>query len=234
MIAAPQQAAAGDWNGYKKHDFSVAGRGAILVVPKTPAPGNPWIWRTEFFGVAAQADIALLGKGVHVGYIAVGGLFGAPVALDAMDSYYDHVCKEFGLNAKPVLEGFSRGGLYAFNWAARNPTLVTAIYADAPVCDFKSWPGGGGRSRFMGRDWGAVLKAYEMNDGEARAYKFNPVDNLKPLAEAKIPILCVIGDNHDWIVPIEENALLVEARYKKRVATSPSSRNREPGIVHTA
>jgi hypothetical protein len=54
-----------------------------------------------------------------------------------------------------------------------------------------------------------------MNDGEARAYKFNPVDNLKPLAEAKIPILCVIGDNHDWIVPIEENALLVEARYKK-------------------
>jgi len=217
LIAAPAADAAekSEWKGYAKLDFSVDGRSALLVAPKTPAPGKPWIWRTEFFGIAPQADIALLGKGFHVGYISVGGLFGAPVALDAMDKYYAFVRKKFGLNAKTVLEGFSRGGLYAFNWAVRHPNLVACMYLDAPVCDFKSWPGGSGRSRFSGREWQAVLRAYGMTDKEARAYKLNPVDNLEPLAKAKIPILCVIGDMHDWIVPIEQNALLVEKRYKK-------------------
>ncbi|NBW87156.1 MAG: hypothetical protein EBR23_10115, partial [Planctomycetia bacterium] len=59
-----------------------------------------------------------------------------------------------------------------------------------------------------------MLQAYGMSDEQARAYTQNPVDNLEPLATAKIPILCVIGDRHDHIVPIEENALKVEERYK--------------------
>ena len=212
--AAPDEVKKADFNGYEMLQFKVDGRSALLVVPKEPAAGKPWIWRTEFFGVDPQADIALLGKGLHVAYVDVGGLFGAPVALDAMDKYYAHVVKTYGLSAKPALEGFSRGGLYAFNWAARHPDQVSCLYVDAPVCDFKSWPGGKGRSRFAGREWRALLQAYKMTDEEARAYKLNPVDNLEPLAKAKIPILAVIGDTHDWIVPIEENALVVETRYK--------------------
>ncbi|MDA0766220.1 MAG: prolyl oligopeptidase family serine peptidase [Verrucomicrobia bacterium] len=218
LIAAPAghaEAERTEWNGYPMLKFNVGGRSALLVGPKSPAPGKPWIWRTEFFGIDPQADIALLGKGLYVAYIDVGGLFGAPSALDAMDEYYAHVRKEYGLAEKVVLEGFSRGGLYAFNWAARHPKNVACIYADAPVCDFKSWPGGQGRARHSGRDWRQLLGAYGMNDEQALAYKLNPVDNLAPLAEAKIPILCVIGDMHDWIVPIEENALLVETRYKE-------------------
>lgn len=202
------------WNGYEQLNFNVAGRGALLVVPRTPAPGKPWIWRTEFFGIDPQADIALLGKGFHVAYIGIGGLYGAPVAMNAMDRFYDHLVSKYGLNPKTVLEGFSRGGLYAFNWAAAQPDKVACIYVDAPVCDFKSWPGGGGRSRFYGREWRELLGAYRMTDEQARAYKYNPVDNLEPLAKAKIPILSVIGDVHDWIVPVEENTLLVEKRYK--------------------
>jgi len=212
--AAPDAVKKTQWNGYEMLQFSVDGRSALLVVPKEPAAGKPWIWRTEFFGIDPQADIALLGKGLHVAYIDIGGLFGAPVALDAMDKYYAHVLKTYELNPKPALEGFSRGGLYAFNWAARHPDQVSCLYVDAPVCDFKSWPGGKGRSRFSGREWRGVLAAYKMTDEQARAYKLNPVDNLEPLAKAKIPILSVIGDMHDWIVPIEENTLLVETRYK--------------------
>lgn len=204
-----------DWNGYEIRKFQVGGRNALLVVPKTAAAGNPWIWRTEFFGIDPQADIALLGKGLHVVYIDVGGLFGAPVALDAMDKFYDHVTKTYGLHSKTVLEGFSRGGLYALNWAIRHPDRVACIYLDAPVCDFKSWPGGGGRVRMSGRDWRDCLKAYNMNEEQARAYKGNPIDNLAPLAHAKIPIFCVCGDMHDWVVPIEENTLLLEKRYKE-------------------
>lgn len=216
-------ATAGQWNGYEQLDFNVGGRGALLVVPKTPAPGKHWIWRTEFFGIDPQADIALLGEGVYVAYIGVGGLHGAPVALDAMDQFYDHVTKTYGLNPKTVLEGFSRGGLYALNWAIRHPQRVAGIYLDAPVCDFKSWPGGGigsqGRLvKMYGREWGEVLAAYKMTDEQARAYKGNPIDkneNLAPLVKAKVPILCVCGDMHDWVVPIEGNTLALEKRYKE-------------------
>jgi len=212
--AAPAAVKKADWHGYEMLQFAIGGRSALLVTPKAPAPGKPWIWRTEFFGVDPQADVALLVKGLYVAYLDVGGLFGAPVALDAMDQYYAHVREAYGLSPKPALEGFSRGGLYAFNWAARHPDRVACLYVDAPVCDFKSWPGGGGRSRFSGRDWRQLLQAYKLTDAEARAYKLNPVDNLAPLAKARIPILSVIGDVNDWIVPIEENTLLVEKRYK--------------------
>jgi hypothetical protein len=35
----------------------------------------------------------------------------------------------------------SRGGLIIYNCAVANPEKVAAIYGDAPVMDFKSWPG---------------------------------------------------------------------------------------------
>ena len=212
---APEEIKKSDWNGFEMLQFKVDGRSALLVQPRTAAADKPWIWRTEFFGVDPQADITLLSNGFHVAYIDVGGLFGAPVALDAMDKYYEHVRKTHGLNAKTVLEGFSRGGLYAFNWAIRHPDQVACIYVDAPVCDFKSWPGGKGRSKFSGREWRNVLNAYGMTDEQARAYKLNPIDNLAPLAKARIPILSVIGDMNDGVVPIEENTLIVETRYKE-------------------
>lgn len=215
ITVPPGVANGGEWNGYQQIDFNVGGRGALLVVPKNPAPGKPWIWRTEFFGIDPQADIALLGEGVHVAYIGVGGLFGAPVALDAMDKFYDYVIKTYGLNSKVVMEGFSRGGLYALNWGIRHPDRVACMYLDAPVCDFKMWPGGYGRTIRSGRDWQDCLKAYGMTEAQAVAYKGNPIDNLAPLAKAKIPIFVVCGDLHDWVVPIESNSLLLESRYKE-------------------
>jgi len=201
------------WNGYTKLDFAVEGRAALLVLPKTPAPGKPWIWRTEFFGHEPQGDIALLGKGYHVAYVNVQNLYGAPVALDAMDRFYAHVRQAYGLSAKPVLEGFSRGGLFAFNWAARHPDQVACLYVDAPVCDFKSWPGGKGKGKGSAGDWQRLLKVHGLTEEQALAYKLNPVDNLTPLAKAMIPILSVCGDA-DQVVPMAENTSLVEQRYK--------------------
>jgi len=207
-------AAAAQWNGYEQLQFEVNGRQCLLVLPKTPAPGKPWIWRTEFFGHEPQADIALLGHGFHVAYINVQNLYGAPVALDQMDSFYEHLTTKFGLSRKTVLEGFSRGGLFAFNWAARHPDRVAAIYVDAPVCDFKSWPGGKGKGKGSPADWKRLLSVYGLTEEEAMKYPLNPVDNLAPLAKAKIPILSVCGDS-DKVVPIEENTRLVEKRYKE-------------------
>ncbi len=202
-----------DWNGYEKLDFQIDGRAALLVRPKSPAPGKPWIWRTEFFGHEPQADIALLGKGFHVAYIDVQNLYGAPVAVAAMDRFHSFLTNSCGLSHKPVLEGMSRGGLFAFNWAAHRPADVAGLYVDAPVCDFKSWPGGQGRGPGSPGDWQNLLKVYGVTEAQALAYDKNPVDNLTPLAKAGVPILAVIGDA-DEAAPVRENIDLVEKRYQ--------------------
>jgi pimeloyl-ACP methyl ester carboxylesterase len=137
--------------------LQVDGRNCLLVVPKIPAAGKPWVWRTEFFGHEPQGDIALLGKGFHIAYMDVQNMYGAPVALDHMDKFYAHLREEYGLASKTVLEGFSRGGLFAFNWAARNPDKVAALYADVPLCDFKSWPGGKGKASKEDRELGGPI-----------------------------------------------------------------------------
>ncbi len=213
------------WHGFRKLNFSVDGRDCLLVCPSLPAAGKPWIWRTEFFGHEPQGDLALLSNGWHVAYMDVQNMYGAPVALDHMDRFYEHLTGQFQLAARPVLEGFSRGGLFAFNWAARHPDRVACLYVDAPVCDFKSWPAGWGRGRGSTNDWARCKNVYGLDDKSARGYKLNPVDNLAPLALAKIPILSVCGDA-DEVVPMPENTLLVKERYEKlggeiKVITKP-------------
>jgi pimeloyl-ACP methyl ester carboxylesterase len=202
-----------EWSGFERLDFKVDGRSALLVRPKQVAKGAPWIWRTEFFGHEPQADIALLQHGYHIAYIDVQDMYGAPVAMRYMDAFYDHLQAAHGLSPKVALEGFSRGGLFAFNWAALHPERVASLYVDAPVCDFKSWPGDKGAGPGSPGDWQKCLKAYGLAEADALAYKLNPVDHLEPLAKAGIPILAVIGDA-DEVVPVAENIDLVEARYK--------------------
>lgn len=208
----PSSSRAETWQGCEKINFEVDGRDAFLIVPKQAATGYPWIWRTEFFGHEPQADIALLDKGFHVAYVDMQNLYGAPPAMSVMDSMYTLVTTEQKLNDKVVLEGFSRGGLYSLNWAARNPDRVACIYNDAPVCDFKSWPGGKGRGKGSIADWERCKQVYDLNEEQALSYTLNPVDNLAPLAMAKIPLLHVCGAA-DEVVPIEENSLLIKQRY---------------------
>src|ERR1700724_1020322 len=76
------------WQGYERRDFKVDGRDCLLVLPRSPASGMPWIWRTEFFGHQPQADLALLARGFHVAYVNVQDMYGAPVALDHMDRFH--------------------------------------------------------------------------------------------------------------------------------------------------
>ncbi len=201
------------WSGFDRHDFLVADRKGLIVVPRTAAAGNPWIWRTEFFGHEPQADIALLERGFHVAYLDVQNLYGAPAAIAAMDRFYDAVRATYSLADRVVLEGFSRGGLFAFNWATHRPGSVRAIYADAPVLDYKSWPLGKGRGKGSPGDWARLLQSYGLTEAEAMASQLSPVDRLKPLADAQIPLLHVCGAADD-VVPFEENTGLLAKRYR--------------------
>ncbi len=202
-----------EWNGGKRRDFFVNGRFGTLVVPSEPREGRPWIWRTEFFDAYPSVDAALLRDGYHVAYLNVQNLYGAPSAIEAMKEFYDFLVSKEKLSPRPILEGFSRGGLFALNWATKYPEQTGALYLDAPVCDFKSWPGGKGKGEGSPADWEQCKKVYGLSEQAALQFPGNPVDNLKPIAEAKIPIIAVAGDA-DTVVPMSENIRVVEERYR--------------------
>lgn len=134
-----------NWKSYRRHDFYLNGREAILVEPKSAAAGNPWIWRTEFFDAFSYADMAMLEKGYCIAYYRISNLYGCPEAVVMMHDFHNYLIKSYGLSNQAVLFGFSRGGLYAFNYAATYSNMVSAIYLDAPVLDLRSWPGGEGK-----------------------------------------------------------------------------------------
>lgn len=156
----------------------------------------------------------LLAKGFHHVHISVGNTFGSPGALKHFEAFYQ-VLQQGGLARKGTLIGLSRGGLYAYNFAARDPSRVLCIYGDAPVGDFKSWPGGKGKGPGSAADWAALIQHYGFKDeAEALAFTGNPIDSLPPLAAAKIALLHVIGDA-DLVVPPEENALRIHERFTR-------------------
>jgi pimeloyl-ACP methyl ester carboxylesterase len=222
------------WNNFARHDFKVEGMNAIVVVPDKAIPDRPWVWRGEFFGAFADADAALVKAGWHLAYLQVPDLFGSPAAIEKWETFHHALVTQHGLHPKAGLIGLSRGGLYCMNWAAAHPDKTLAVYLDNAVCDFKSWPGGKpkslGTGKGSGGDWNKLLKAHGFkSDEEAIAYKKNPVDNLEPIAKAKIPLLLVYGDM-DTVVPAAENSDLVYDRYRK--LGGPVERVVKPGQDH--
>ena len=142
----------------------------------------------------------------------VGNTFGCPAAMARFDVFYKQMTGIYGFHRRPVLEGLSRGALYVYNWAAKNTEHTGLIYADNPVCDFKSWPGGKGGAPGSAADWAALLNCYGFNsEEEALAWPFNPVDNMGPIVEAGIPMLHSYGDA-DEAVPWEENTKVLAER----------------------
>lgn len=207
------------WNGFQTYHFPLpeTNFGCTIAVPKQEIPGRPWIWRTRFFGAFPSVDLALLDAGYHVAEITVDDNDGSPEALARFDKFYAYLTGALGFNRKVVVEGFSRGGLGAFRWSCRNTDKVACIYADAPVCDMKSWPGG----KFSGpgdpRSWTLYNTAYGFkNEVEALAFDEQPLDFkvIRPLAAAKIPVFAVVGDA-DEVVPLSENMAIFEARFKE-------------------
>ena len=204
-----------DFQGFECRQIQVDGCDVNIVLPREAAQGRPWIWRAEFFGAFPQLDVALLQRGFFLVYIKVGNTFGCPSALKHCDVLYTELTTKHGFSRKPVLEGLSRGGLYIYNWAATHTDCVGCLVGDAPVCDFKSWPGGKGKGKGSAGDWQKLIKDYEFkSEAEALAYGKNPIDNLEPLAKARIPIIHVYGDADD-IVPWDENTKLIAERYNK-------------------
>jgi lysophospholipase L1-like esterase/dienelactone hydrolase len=200
--------------GYECIDFSFKGRSCKIVKPKLTAKGHPWVWRARFWGHEPQTDIALLQNGFHIVYCDVAELLGNPEAIAAWDNYYS-LLRKAGLGKKAVMEGMSRGGIYVFNWAAANPDKVAGVYVDNPLLNISAWASAMFKAS---NEKNPMLKAFVADYGlkdeeDIRAFKKNPVDQVKQIAKGRYPILIVCADADEDVSP-RENTLLFEQRIK--------------------
>lgn len=219
------------WERFTRHHFTVDGKPCWVAVPPNPRPGNPWIWCMEFPTAFDDRTgvVPLVENGFHYAHMSVGNTFGSPAAQKHFDRFYAHMTAK-GLSPRVSLIGVSRGGLYAYRFAFRNPERIVCVYGDAPVCDFKSWPGGKGKGKGSAGDWQSLFTHYGFKDeSEALSYPENPVDVLAPLAAANIPLIHVVGDTDD-VVPVEENTAVIERRYTALGGTITVFH--KPGVGH--
>ncbi len=211
----PLPAMTRNFHGFEMKDSLLDSVRYRIVMPRHTAKGKPWLWRARFFGHEPQTDIALLERGYHIVYYDVAGLFGALVAVQRWDRFYAWL-QPAGLAPKAALEGMSRGGLIIYNWALANPDKVCCIYADAPVLDIRSWPGGKGHGQGSTADWQQCMKVYGFtSEEEAIRSRVSPLDHAADIATLGFPVLHIVGDA-DRVVPVDENTAPFEKIIKEQ------------------
>lgn len=202
------------YQDYAQHELTVAGRKGWVICPAKEKEGRPYIWRTEFLGAFDYADREMLRRGWHLAYYQVSDMYGAPEAVGLMRGFQERIEQAFGLGKRPILFGFSRGGLYAVNYAAAYPDSVGGLYLDAPVLDIFSWPGGFGTGSGAEKEWEKCKGYYHITDKDRGFFHQNPLDKAGVLREHQLPILVVAGDS-DEIVPFEENGKKLAEAYTR-------------------
>jgi pimeloyl-ACP methyl ester carboxylesterase len=115
----------------KDEKFAVANpapgkRRCVVVAPKKAAPGNPWSWQGCYWDHEPQTEVELLRRGYHIAFIS-------PEVGREWDAFYAWLTEKHGLAKRPSFVGMSKGGANAYEWATKNPTKVSCIYADNPA-----------------------------------------------------------------------------------------------------
>lgn len=197
---------------FKMHEFDFKGHAAKIVYPDKPHEQRYWIWRARFWGHEPQLDRALLESGFHLAFVDVADLYGSPQAVELWNRFYSYIIEIYDLNPRVVLEGMSRGGLIIYNWAVQNTDKVFCLYADAPVCDIKSLPGGLFSGPGSPQDWQKCLAAYGVDEESVLKVEM-PIQSCVTIARAGIPVIHVCGQA-DELVPVVENTEPLAKNFK--------------------
>lgn len=195
-------------------EFEFKGHSCTVIVPDSPAEGRPSLWRTEFLYAFNQADEALLARGFHIIFCSFSDEYGSDGAVALFKEFFEFVKKEYSLSDKSALFGFSRGALYAVNYAIKYPGDVSCLYLDAPVIDLRSWPAGLGKGCGSPAEWEDCRSRVLGISSPDEDIPINPAGEIDELMETGVPVLIVAGDSDRW-VPYEENGALLEEAYKK-------------------
>ena len=193
--------------------FKLDGHDAFVISPKALGTKSsdtqtPWVWYAPTLKrLPGKEELWMikqfLASGIAIAGIDVGESYGSPTGNAGYDKLYEYLTEQRDFSASPVLLARSRGGLMLYSWAAENSSRVAGIAGIYPVCNLESYPG-----------LANAASAYKMSAEELKTNleKYNPIDRLETLAEAKVRVFHIHGDS-DKIVPIEANSAIVAQRY---------------------
>jgi hypothetical protein len=211
---------AGKYNGGELIGLRVRDRMAFLIKPTGKVdPQKRWLWDFPFwlaindgFGEVGHRYYVekALAAGFHIAGVDVGASCASPAAAEVCQEFYEQLVAKHGLNRRARVLGHSHGGLIAYGWAFRHPTCLDRIAGLCAATDFRSYPTLPGviAGPTKGLDYGLSLAELERRAGE-----FNPIENLAPLAKAKVKIMHLHGDA-DQVVPTAANATELGRRYR--------------------
>ncbi len=187
--------------------FTVAGHEGFLIRPEK-GPVRGWVWYTPTLpGLPGPEERWMferfLAAGLAIGGVDAGESYGSPDGNRVFDAFYAEMCRKQGLPKRAVFLARSRGGLMALSWSAEHPRSVAGIAGIYPVCDLTSYPG-----------IDKAASAYHLDAAGLanRLDRYNPVNRLRPLARAKVPLYLLHGDV-DTLVPLARNSEAVRQRY---------------------
>jgi pimeloyl-ACP methyl ester carboxylesterase len=204
--------------------FSIDGHPAFLISPpQKPEAGKPTPWilyAPTLKGLPGKEETWMFQKfldaGIAIAGIDIGESYGSPTGVNLYTKLYDrlvnqesadtqHTVSKHSMAPKITLLARSRGGLMLYNWAAKNPNKIACIVGIYPICDLRSYPG-----------LKKAAPAYRLTELQLQKQlsDYNPIDNLRPLAQANIPIFHIHGDS-DTVVPLEQNSAELARRYQK-------------------
>ena len=126
--------------------------------------------------------------------------------------------------------GRSRGGLWVSSWAIRNPDKVAGMACIYPVFDLTTYPGVARAAPAYG------LSPEEL---EKQLAQFNPIRNVRKLADAKIPVAIIHGAI-DEVVPLKQNSAQLKSVYSQAgqqslvqlIVIDDQGHNHWPGFFH--
>jgi hypothetical protein len=101
-----------------------------IVVPRSVAPGKPWVFRADAIDRDATVDRALLAKGFHIVTPPLTAQSG--MVQQQWDETYK-ILVDNGFSRKPVMEGTGANAGEVYAWAIANPDKVSCIYARNPT-----------------------------------------------------------------------------------------------------
>jgi hypothetical protein len=104
--------------------------GLAVIVPKSAAPGKPWVFRADAITRDAVIDQALLARGFHIVIPPLTAQSG-PVQTQWNAAY--KLLTDHGFSKKPVMEGTGTAAGEAYAWAIENPDKVACIYGRNPA-----------------------------------------------------------------------------------------------------
>ena len=104
--------------------------GLAVIVPRSVAPGKPWVFRADAITRDAVVDQALLARGFH---IVIPPLTAQSGAVRTQWNAAYQLITEHGLSKRPVMEGTGTAAGEAYAWAIENADKVACIVGRNPA-----------------------------------------------------------------------------------------------------